>query len=181
MRKLILQMSVSVDRFVGGQDGEMNWAYRNHDPDLQRWIVDSLYQAGVHIMGSNTYHDMAAHWPTSEHAFAAPMNEIPKVVFSKTLQTAGWTESRVARGDFLDEVTRLKLESGKEILAHGGARFAQSLSQHQVVDEYRLVTHPVLLAKGLPLFKDLRKAMNLRLLDTQVFETGAVLQVYRPE
>lgn len=80
MRKLILQMSASVDGFVGGPNGEVNWAYRNHDPDLQRWIVGSLYQAGVHIMGSNTYRDMAAHWPTSEHGFAAPMNEIPKVV-----------------------------------------------------------------------------------------------------
>src|SRR5882762_6043023 len=82
-RKLILKMSVSVDGFVGGPNGEIDWIFKSMDDKAAAWTLDKIWQAGVHIMGSRTFYDMAAYWPYSTEPFAAPMNEIPKMVFSK--------------------------------------------------------------------------------------------------
>jgi hypothetical protein len=96
MRKLALQMQVSVDGFVAGPNGELDWVFRSLGDDATAWIVERLWQAGVHIMGRRTYHDMAAHWPTSTEPYAAPMNQIPKVVFSRkgVLEPAGAATAR---------------------------------------------------------------------------------------
>jgi len=184
MRKLILKMHLSVDGFVGGPNGELDWVFATIDDDVTAWIVDRLWQAGVHIMGGVTYNDMASYWPNAnmqtpqDKPFAAPMNEIPKVVFSKTLKDATWTDSRIARGDLREEIARLKQQPGKPILAHGGARFAQSLSKLDLIDEYRLVTHPVALGGGSPLFKDLPGVLNLKLQSAKSFPSGVVAHVY---
>ncbi|WP_164012213.1 dihydrofolate reductase family protein [Pyxidicoccus trucidator] len=122
-----------------------------------------------------------AHWPTSTEPYAAPMNEIPKVVFSKTLKEATWTDSRVASGDLADEVARLKREPGKNLLVHGGARLVQSLVKHGLIDEYRLLIHPVVLGSGLRLFPEREQPLNLRLVNSTRFDKGAVANVYRPE
>jgi hypothetical protein len=97
MRKVILKMHVSLDGFVARPDGNLDWFLDAFDDELTAWEVEGLWQAGVHIMGRATYHDMAAYWPNSTEPFAAPMNEIPKVVFSRTLKEADWEGSRVAR------------------------------------------------------------------------------------
>jgi dihydrofolate reductase len=101
-------------------------------------------------------------------------------VFSKTLERADWPDSRIARGDLADEITELKGEPGKDMLAWGGAAFAQSLSSLALVDEYRLILQPVALGKGLPLFKDLTAPLRLELVDAQTYDTGGALHVYRP-
>jgi dihydrofolate reductase len=105
------------------------------------------------------------------------MNDIPKVVFSKTLPSASWAGTRIARGDLVDEINALKAEPGGEIVAYGGAKFVQSLSQHGLVDEYRLSIRPVALGAGLPMFAD---EVNLRLVSSQPFPTGIVLNSYQP-
>jgi dihydrofolate reductase len=177
MRRLVLKMSVSVDGFVGTDSGSVDWIFPSLTDDAAAWEVDTLRQAGTHIMGRATYQDMAAHWPTSTEVFAAPMNEIPKVVFSQTLTDTDWAGSRVANGDLVTEIARLEHEPGKDILAHGGAGFARSLSRLRLVDEYRLLVHPVVLGSGLPMFAD---PMNLRLIGTTAFSGGAIAHVYRP-
>ena len=83
MRKLILKMSLSADGFVGGPNGEMDWLFKTMDDGMTDWTVNKLWQAGLHIMGSRTFYDMSSYWPASTEPFAAPMNEIPKVVFSR--------------------------------------------------------------------------------------------------
>src|SRR6266496_6239558 len=123
---------------------------------------------------------MAEFWPYSDDAYATPMNNIPKVVFSKTLDHADWPDSRIAGGDLADEITALKRETGKDMMAWGGAAFAQSLSRLRLVDEYRLILQPVALGEGLPLFKNLGAPLNLELVDAQTYNTGAALHVYRP-
>ncbi|HMI93277.1 MAG TPA: dihydrofolate reductase family protein [Polyangiales bacterium] len=211
MRQLILKMSVSVDGFVGTADGGLDWIFKTMDDGATAWTMESLAQAGVHIMGSRTFHDMAAHWPRSTEPYAAPMNDIPKLVFSKNgsngrsgettraLRDAAqvreergerlapvssesersWNDAKVLSGDLSEEIGRLKQESGKDILAHGGARFAQSLVKHGLVDEYRLLVHPVALGTGLPLFSSLPERSELRLLQATRFPRGAVAHVYR--
>jgi dihydrofolate reductase len=116
---------------------------------------------------------------SSTHDYAAPMNAIAKVVFSKGIERADWPESQIARGDLAEEIARLKGTAGKDIIAWGGARFAQSLARLGLIDEYRLVTHPVAVAKGEPLFKDLSRPARLRLVETRSF-TSAAVHVYEP-
>jgi dihydrofolate reductase len=180
MRKLILKMQISLDGFVGGPNGEIDWIFRSLDESAGAWIVKTLWQAGAHIMGGVTYRDMAAHWPTSTEQYAPPMNQVPKVVFSRTLTDAPWGETTIARGALAEEIARLKRTPGKDILAHGGARFAQSLVRERLIDEYQLMIHPVALGNGLRLFADLPREMDLTLIDVVRFDHGTVAHVYRP-
>jgi len=208
-RKLVLKMSVSLDGFVAGPNGEADWVFRTQGDDSTETVVDTLRSAGVHIMGSRSYYDMAAFWPFSDMPFAAPMNDIPKVIFSRTgLKDAArvettqgladakahhmgavtptaavlksWAEPTVARGDLAEEILRLKQQPGKFILAHGGARFARSLVATGLVDEYRLGIHPVVLGQGQPLFSGLRSPVDLRLISWISYAAGVVGAVYQP-
>jgi dihydrofolate reductase len=182
MRKLILSMGVSLDGLVArpGRHGAGGWGVPTDDPALKQRKLDWMRDVGLHLMGRATYEEMAAFWPVSDDAYAAPMNNIPKVVFSKTLDRAEWPNSRIARGDLAEEITALKRETGKDMIAWGGAAFAQSLSRLRLVDEYRLILQPVALGEGLPLFKGLTAPFRLELIDAQSYKTGAVLHVYRP-
>jgi len=131
-------------------------------------------------MGRVTYEEMASYWPTSTSEFAAPMNEIPKVVFSKTLTRADWPETRIASGDLGDEIGRLKREPGNDPIAYGGARFDQALSRLGLVDEYRLMIAPAALGAGLLLFADLAAPLHLELVEATTYSTGVAVHVYRP-
>jgi dihydrofolate reductase len=180
MRRLVLKMSVSLDGFVCGPGGELDWIFRSHDSEMTAWTVEKIWQAGVHLMGGHTFRDMAAWWPYSTEAFAPPMNEIPKAVFSNRgasefLQggetTAGlkdaeraargrgraaptpgvaesWVRPTVLSGNLTDAIARLKQQPGKDIVAHGGAQFAQSLARLSLIDEYQLLIHPVAIGRG---------------------------------
>jgi dihydrofolate reductase len=182
MRKVLLQMGLSVDGIVaGGPQGTSEAGAPHEDEAVRRWKVESLRQVGTHIMGRVTYEQMASHWPYNGPAeYADPMNNIPKVVFSKTLTKAEWKESRIARGDLSEEIARLRSEPGKDIMAHGGARFVQALSRQGLIDEYRLVIRPVALGSGMPLFKDLLAPLRLRLVDSKAFTDGTAIWVYEP-
>src|SRR5213595_3520467 len=123
---------------------------------------------------------MAAVWPTSDRDFARPMNEIPKVVFSRTLERADWPETRIADGDLSEEIERLKREPGNDLIAYGGATFDQALTRLGLVDEYRLMVQPAALGAGLPLFKDLPAPLHLELIEATTYSTGVAIHVYRP-
>jgi len=211
MRKLILKMSVSIDSFVCGPNGEADWIFRTGDEESARWTVDTLWQAGLHLMGSRTYYDMAAWWPTSTQVFAPPMNEIPKAVATtrtaeelfgarETTQAVkdaarahpavesavptdriarSWAQPAVLSGNLSDEIARLKKEPGKDILAHGGAGFAQSLIKLSLVDEFRLLIHPVVLGVGRSPFATLPRPLDLELVSSTPFPKGCVAHVYR--
>jgi dihydrofolate reductase len=101
-------------------------------------------------MGRATYEEMAEFWPVSDDPYAAPMNDLPKVVFSKTLERADWPESRIARGELATEIAELKNERGGDMIAWGGAAFEQSLSAAKLVDKYRLTLQPVRSARAFP-------------------------------
>ena len=107
------------------------------------------------------------------------MNEIPKVVFSKSLEEATWPGTSVARGELADEISALRRQPGGDIIAWGGASFAQALSRAGLVDEYVLVIHPVAFGSGLPMFRDLPEPVQLELVEAQTFDTGTVLHVYK--
>ena len=210
MRELILGMSVSLDGFVSGPEGEAKWIFSG-DQEAIAWKVENAWNSSLHIMGGRTLHSKAAFWPTATGVFSPPMNQIPKAVFSKqgpavlkavaaTLnelrdprvqagdkQTGplqpgaeSWAEAYVASGDLADEITKLKGMEGKPIFAHGGAAFARSLIAQNLVDEYVLLVYPIALGKGLSIFSDLPAPRPLELVRSKVFPLGAVAQVYRP-
>lgn len=213
MRKLVLKMSISLDGFVCRPGGELDWIFKSMDREVTAWTLDRVWQAGVHLMGSRTYRDMAAWWPYSTEPFAPPMNEIPKAVVSRhgidALRggetTAGfkdaerarassgadlttpspeiaqsWAHPTVLSGDLAEEITRLKQQPGKDIVAHGGAAFAQSLVATALIDEYCLLIHPTALGLGRPLFSTLTRPASLELVHAIAFPAGAVAHIYRP-
>lgn len=191
MRELILKMTMSLDGFVSATEGDNRWMF-GEDPAAKSWSVDYLSQAGLHIMGRETFHAMADHWPGSTDPFAVPMNAIPKVVFSRegdeiapdaaTLPPGGesWANAYVASGDLDEEVAALKAESGGPIIAHGGVRFARSLIAHGLADRFTLLVAPVALGRGEPLFSELERPLALQLVEAVTFPGGAMAKIYRP-
>jgi dihydrofolate reductase len=181
MRKLSLQQfAVSLDGYILEEGSEFGrWLETlPDDEELDEYFVATLRRAGTHIMGRVTYEGMAAHWPTSSQPVAPIMNDIPKVVFSKTLLSADWPESRIARGDTAQEIARLKAEPGDEIVAHGGVRFVQSLARLGVVDEYRLYVYPIAAGSGNTLFAGIEDLQPLHLVSNRTFPSGVVELVY---
>jgi dihydrofolate reductase len=172
MASLILKMSVSLDGYVAPPDGSTDWVAAGRSPDGASWTVETLGNAGAHLVGAATYAAWAGFWPGAAGPFAAPMNEIPKVVFSNSLASADWGETTIATGDLAAAVTRLKQErSGGYLLAHGGVRFARSLVETGLIDEYRLVVHPVVLGAGERLFG---APLSIEPISTIAFSGGAV-------
>jgi dihydrofolate reductase len=142
--------------------------------------VDRVAKAGAHLMGRATYQEMAAYWPRSTGPYAAPMNDIPKVVFSKTLSQASWPTTRIARGDLAAEIAAVKQEPGPDVIAWGGASFAAALAAQRLIDEYCLVIQPVAVGRGQALFAELPAALHLELIEARSFECGVVVHIYRP-
>jgi dihydrofolate reductase len=179
MRNVVLIMTSSVDGYVAAADGQHAGGMPEPD-DLVRWKLDRIRRAGTHIMGRVTYEEMASFWPTSTDDYAAPMNDIPKVVFSTTIGEAPWPESSIARGELAEEIKALKDQPGGEIIAWGGAGFAQALSRAGLIDQYAIVVQPVVYGGGKPMFQDLPDALHLRLMSTTTFHSGAMLNLYEP-
>jgi dihydrofolate reductase len=181
MRRVVLQMGVTLDGYVAAAAGDGGWGLPAEHPEVRAWKVASLRQVGTHIMGRVTYEQMARHWPNATDDYAAFMNKLPKVVFSATLPAADWPTSRIARGDLAEEIAALKNEPGDDlIMVHGGAAFVQALSRLTLIDEYRLVILPVAVGNGLPMFKDLATPLRLELTEAKTFPDGTVIDVYQP-
>ena len=173
-------MQCTLDGFVSDANGDLKWIFPDFDRYWENWAVDALWQAGAHLMGRATYHGMAAHWPTSREPYAPPMNEISKIVFSRTLKRADWCDTKILDGDLAMEVARLKREPGRDLLAHGGVTFARSLVKTGLVDEYRLVVHPIALGRGASLFSELAAPIRLKLVKSVPFKTGLAVNVFQP-
>ena len=202
MRKLIMKMSMSLDGFVSDLNGGNDWIFKTGDEESKAWSVGIFREVGLIIMGRKSFESMVPYWPTATGPFAAPMNEIPKAVFTKKgfavknagtyneargiVQNAGasaaersWGDARVFDGDLAEEIKKLKAEPGKPIIALGGAGFMRSLIETGLIDEYQLPIHPVALGSGLPIFSGLATPLYLKLADTKVFPGGVVAHTYR--
>ncbi|MEV0146125.1 MULTISPECIES: dihydrofolate reductase family protein [unclassified Nonomuraea] len=182
MRKLILGFYVSLDgKSADADNGIRDVMMSIDDPKQEEYFVSRLWEAGAFLMGRNTYEIMAGYWPSSDHPSAKAMNEIPKVVFSRTLKSADdWPVTRIAGGDTAEEIAKLKAEPGKDLVAAGGTRFMHSLIRLGVVDEYRLWVLPAVTGKGAPLFPELDQAVSLRLVKSTAFPSGVLELVYVP-
>ncbi|MGH2905769.1 MAG: dihydrofolate reductase family protein [Solirubrobacterales bacterium] len=176
MASLILKMSISLDGYVAPPDGSGDWKVAGRSEEGIKWTAESIGNAAAHLMGAGAYAELSSYWPTASGPLAKPMNEIPKVVFSNSLTSADWDETTIATGDLAEAVTRLKQERPEGyLLAHGGARFARSLVETGLIDEYRLAIHPVILGAGQQLFT---APLSVETISTTVFSGGTVAHVF---
>ena len=180
MKKVIFQMSTSIDGYVEGPSREIDWHIV--DGDFNAYAVETLRATDVLIMGRKTYELMAGYWPTSpdQDPVKEYMNGRPKLVFSRTLKRVDWQNSRLATGSIADEVARLKQVSGDGLLWVGGSDLASSFLEQGLLDEVRVIVTPILLGAGKTVFDAIQKRHPLKLLSTKIFNSGNVLLTYQP-
>jgi len=182
MRRLIYSMSMSLDGFIAGPDGAIDWSVP--DEELFRFHTQQVQETGVQLCGRRLYETML-YWETAEESplaadqvkFAQIWKALPKLVFSTTLESAEGN-ARLARDGVGEEVSRLKEQPGKDI-AVGGAGLASACMKLELIDEWRLFVNPVLLGGGTPYFPTLDKSVNLELVETQTFGSRVVYVRYR--
>ena len=178
MRRIVAAEYVSLD----GVMEEPAWTGPYFDEELGKAQLDLLFASDALLLGRVTYEGFAAAWPsmTDEQGFADRMNGLPKFVVSTTLQEAEWNNSTLIQGDIAQEVSRLKQQPGQDILIYGSAALVNTLMQHDLIDEYRLMVFPVVLRSGKPLFGDRSEPTTLKLVDTRTTSTGVAILTYEP-
>jgi dihydrofolate reductase len=194
MRKVIVNEWMSLDGVVqapGAADEDTTggfkhggWHLRYFDDLSQRWVVELLTGAGGYLLGRRTYEQFAAHWPNAseeEQVVAQPLNTRPKYVASTTLtEPLEWQNSTVLRGDVAKAVAALKQEDGGDLLVIGSTELVQTLIEHDLVDEFRVMIDPLVVGGGKRIFRDDGVLRPLRLVDSKVTTTGAIIATYAP-
>lgn len=184
MRKVIVSNLVSLDGFMAGPQGEIDWFVV--DKEFDAYARGLFASVDTLLFGRVTYELMAGYWPTPAAASEDPfiserMNRLPKVVFSRTLAQAGWENTRLVQTSPVEEVGRLKREEGGDLMIFGSGTLVSALAPHELIDEYRIVVNPVVLGEGKPLFAGLHQRLAFKLLKTRTFGCGDVVLYYRPE
>jgi dihydrofolate reductase len=173
---------VSLDGFF---EGPKSWDLDFHQyawgDELEQFSKDQLKTVGALLFGRVTYEGMAGYWTSQKGEIADFMNNLPKIVFSKTLKQANWNNTRLVKGDAAEEVAKLKQATGKDLFVFGSANLSSTLTQKGLFDEYRLCVAPVMLGHGNPLFKPSQEQIALKLLEARPLKTGGVILRYQPE
>lgn len=185
MRKLIFAMHTSLDGFVAGPKGEMDWI--KVDEEIFDFVGTLTGQADTALYGRVTYEMMQAYWPeagmepnASKHdkEHSAWYNKVPKVVLSTTISEKGLANTRVIGDQLAENINKIKEEEGKDILIFGSPTASHSLLREGLVDAFWLFVNPVLLAQGIPLFKDTPERIKLNLIETKMFSNGVIALHY---
>ena len=184
MRRVIMWNMVTLDGcFEGSRSWDIDWHEYAWGPELQQFSQEQTQSIATLLFGRITYEGMASYWPSAKGETAAFMNNVPKVVFSRTLKKAEWNNTRLVQGSAEDEVIRLKQqpgEPGKDLFIFGSAELSSSLIQRGLIDEYRLGLTPIVLGNGHPLFKA-GTGLRMRLLEAKPLTSGCVILRYKPE
>jgi dihydrofolate reductase len=185
MRKLKLQMQMSVDGFVGGLNGELDWMTWNWDDEIKKYVNELTDSVDTILLGRKMTDGFVSHWtnivknqPNDEsYPFAKKMVDKPKFVFTKTLNESKWENTKLAKGDITEEVNQLKNQNGEDIIVYGGAGFVTSLVKNNLIDEFYLFVNPAAIGKGLTIFDERKK---FKLIKSTPFSCGIVLHHYEP-
>jgi len=182
MRRLILHMSMSLDGFVAGPNGTIDWlgSDRGHSNTRHRANLEMIGRAGLIVLGRGAYEEMAQAWATSDGPMARLINRLPKVIFSNSLEKVEWENARLAGAPLEEGIPRLKAEGGEDIVVFGGGRIGHSLIRHRLADELRLTVHPVALGEGLSLMHGLPEPQRFDLVGATVYTDGSIGQMLRP-
>ena len=180
MRKLVSSFFVSLDGVV---ESPQDWHFPYADDEVSAVVGEAIAASDTFLLGRRTYEEWAAFWPGQDPAqnpMAAVMNGTPKVVVSTTLDDVGWENTTLVEGDLVEAVTALKAKPGKNIGMSGSATLVRSLLGHGLVDELRLLLHPLVVARGARLFENGTPPVSLELAASRTFATGVVDLTYRP-
>ena len=186
MRKLIVFNQVTLDGYFAGMNGDISWAHRStKDPEWSAFVEGNARAGGVLVFGRITYELMIRYWPTpdalkNDPVVAERMNNLPKVVFSRTLDKASWNNTKLVKGDPAAEMRKMKQEPGEDMAIFGSGSIVSQLAQEGLVDEYQIVVIPVVLGKGRTMFDGIKRKLTLKRTKTRSFGNGNVLLCYEP-
>lgn len=186
MRNVIVFNHVSLDGYFTDAQGDMSFARNdNQDPEWEAFVASNASGGSLLLFGRITYELMANFWPTPLATEQMPlvadrMNNLPKVVFSRTLNTAAWNNTRLVKSDLVGEIQRLKNTSGEDVVIFGSGTIISQLAQVGLIDEFQLVLNPVALGQGRTMFEGLKEKLTLKLIKTRAFGNGNVLLCYKP-
>lgn len=183
-RKLVVFNQVTLDGYFAGPNGDLSWAHKD-DPEWNAFVAENATAGGVLVFGRVTYEMMASFWPTpqaikSYPAVAEGMNNLPKVVFSRTLNKVSWNNTKLVKGDLAAAIRKMKSEPGKQMTILGSGSIVSQLAQAGLIDEYQIVLNPVVLGRGRTMFDGIQKKLTLKRTKTRTFDNGNVLQCYEP-
>jgi dihydrofolate reductase len=178
MRKIIVTEYLSLD---GVFEEPGHWSFDFWSDEAAKYKYDELFSSDAQLLGRVTYEGFAKAWPTMEGTgdFGERMNSMPKYVVSTTLKNAAWNNTTILSNNVVEEITKLKEQAGQPILVAGSGKLVQTLMQHDLVDEYRLMVYPLILGSGKHLFTG-APALKLQLVETKPFSSGVVVLTYQP-
>ncbi len=180
MRKLKLQVQMTVDGYIAGINGEMDWTNRNWDDRLKNYVGEITEPVDCIILGRKLAQGFIPYWASHpQEEGADKFNNTKKVVFTKTLKESVWSNTVLAKGNLVDEIAQLKQPDGKDIIAYGGATFVSGLVKHGLIDEFHLFINPVIIGAGLSIFGELDRKQNMTLVKSTSFECGIVVLHYQ--
>ena len=186
MGKIVVTEFVSLDGVMEDPGGAENfkhggWSFQiSRGEEGDKFKLDEAFASEALLLGRVTYEGFAEAWPSREGEFADKFNNMPKYVVSSTLGEPEWNNSTVLKGDVAEEVQKLKQEQDGDIVVHGSAQLVQTLVEHDLVDEFRLMVYPVVLGSGKRLFGDTNDKKPLRLVDSKVVGDGVAILIYEP-
>jgi dihydrofolate reductase len=185
LRKLRLQVQMSVDGCIAGPNGEMDWMVGLLDDELIKYVYKITEPVDTILLGRKMTDVFISYWlnvmskPDDPwYAFSKKMIETPKVVFTKTLNKSTWINTDIATGNLIEEVSKIRSQNGGDIIVYGGASFDSSLIKEKLIDEFYLFINPVAIGNGMTIFKDLHKIQKYTLIESKAFEAGIVLLRY---
>jgi dihydrofolate reductase len=184
MRKVLMFNMVTLDGFFEGPHGEIDW--HRVDAEFNEFAAEQLDSVDALLFGRKTYAMMAGYWPTplairDDPVIAEKMNTKSKLVFSRTLKKAAWSNTRLVGENAAEELLKLKAQPGRDLIILGSANLSAALTEDGLIDEYRLIVNPVILGTGRLLFEDVHEKLGLKLLGTRAFGNGNVLIRYQPD
>jgi dihydrofolate reductase len=186
MRKLSVFNHISLDGYFVDKNGQMSWAKAHQDQEWNSFVAENAKGGGALVFGRVTYQMMAGFWPTPMAKEMMPdvaerMNNGPKIVFSRTLDSATWNNTRLIKGDLVGEVRKLKEESGDDMVIMGSGTIIAQLAPAHLIDSYQFVVNPIVLGGGRTMFEDLPNQLNLTLKESRRFGNGNVVLTYEAE
>lgn len=186
MRKLKLQVQMSVDGYIAGPNSEMDWITFNWDDALKAYVTALTEPVDCLVLGRKLAEGFIPYWASvaanpddPEHSAGIKFTDTPKVVFTKTLDASPWANTVLAKGDLVTEITALKQQAGSDLIAYGGATFVSGLIKHGLIDDFHLFINPAAIGNGLPIFQELDSQQTLTLVKATPFDCGIVVLHYQ--